>query len=176
VSVDERDEQIVQLIAGCQDRLYAYVLTLVPDRTAAGDILQETNLVLWRRRQGFTIGTSFTAWAYKTAFMQVLAHRRDRGRDRHVFFSEELMGQLAGEAQRDAEEIPGRQAALRGCLAKLSDRQRWLIAQRYSSGNSIKVIAEMTGKTIGAITTTVYRIRNALRECITRTLAAEDAP
>jgi len=95
VSLEEHDEQIVQLIAGSQDRLFAYVLTLVPDRTVARDILQEANLVLWRRRESFAPGTSFAAWAYKIAFMQVLAHRRDLGRDRHVFFSEELMGQLA---------------------------------------------------------------------------------
>lgn len=175
MSLEEHDEQIVQLIAGHQDRLFAYVLTLAPDRTVARDILQETNLVLWRRRERFTAGTSFSAWAYKIAFMQVLAHRRDRGRDRHVFFSEQLMGQLAEEAQRDLEEISGRRAALQGCLAKLPDRQRWLIAQRYSSGSSIRVIAEMTGKTVGAIATAVYRIRNALRDCVTRTLAAEDA-
>ena len=175
MSLEEHDEQIVQLIAGCQDRLFAYVLTLVPDRTVARDILQEANLVLWRRRERFAAGTSFVAWAYKIAFMQVLAHRRDRGRDRHVFFSEELMGQLAREAQQDLEGLSDRRVALQGCLAKLSERQRWLIAQRYSSGNSINVIAEMTGKAVGAIATAVYRIRNALRDCITRTLAAEDA-
>ena len=175
MSLEEHNEQVVQLIASCQDRLFAYILTLAPNRTVARDILQEANLVLWRRRESFAPGTSFTAWAYKIAFMKVLAHRRDRGRDRHVFFSEELMGQLAGEAQQDLEELPGRRAALQGCLAKLPERQRWLIAQRYSSGSSIKVIAEMTGKTVGAIATAVYRIRNALRDCVTRTLAAEDA-
>jgi len=175
VSLEEHDEQVVQLIAGCQDRLFAYVLTLVPDRTVARDILQEANLVLWRRRERYVAGTSFVAWAYKIAFVQVLAHRRDRGRDRHVFFSEELMGQLADEAQQDLEGISDRRTALQGCLAKLSERRRWLIAQRYSSGSSIRVIAEMTGKTVGAIATAVYRIRNALRDCIARTLAAEDA-
>lgn len=175
MSSEKHEEQIVQQIAGCQDRLFAYSLTLVPDRSVARDILQETNLVLWRRREEFVAGTSFSAWASKVAFFRVLAYRRDRGRDRHVFFSEELMTQLAGEVQEDLDTLADRRTALQGCLAKLTERQRWLIAQRYSPENSIKVIAEMTGRSAGAVATAVYRVRNALRDCVTRRLAAEGA-
>ena len=66
MSLEEREEQIVQQIAACQDQLFAYILTLVPHRDVARDILQETNLVLWRRREEFVPGTSFVAWASKT--------------------------------------------------------------------------------------------------------------
>ncbi len=173
MSSEEHEEQIVQQIATCQDRLFAYILTLVPSRDVARDILQETNLVLWRRRDEFSEGTSFTAWASKVAFFQVLAYRRDRSRDRHVFFSEELMIELAGEMQDDRDAFADRRGALRGCLAKLTERQRWLIAQRYSAENSIQVIAEMTGQSAGAVATAVYRVRNALRDCVTRISATE---
>jgi len=173
VSSEKREEQIVQQIAACQDRLFAYILTLVPHRDVARDILQETNLVLWRRREEFTVGTSFVAWASKVAFFQVLAYRRDKGRDRHVFLSEELMTRLASEVQEELDVLADRRGALQGCLGKLTERQRWLIAQRYSSESSVKVIAEMTGQSAGAVATAVYRIRNVLRDCVTRTLAAE---
>ena len=56
MSSEEHQEQIVQQIAGCQDRLFAYILTLVPRRDVARDILQEANLVLWRRREEFVPG------------------------------------------------------------------------------------------------------------------------
>lgn len=105
MSSEIHEEQIVQQISGCQDRLFAYILALVPDRNVARDILQETNLVLWRRREEFVAGTSFVAWASKVTFFQTLAYRRDRGRDRHVFFSEELMIELAGEAQEDLDTL-----------------------------------------------------------------------
>ncbi len=173
MSSKEREEQIVQQIATCQDRLFAYILTLVPRRDVARDILQETNLVLWRRRGEFTLGTSFMAWASKVAFFQVLAYRRDKGRDRHLFLSEELMTQLASEVQEEQDVLDDGRRALQGCLGKLAEKQRWLIAQRYRSENSIKVIAEMTGQSAGAVATAVYRIRNVLRDCVTRTLAAE---
>jgi len=112
MSSEEREEQIVQQIATCQDRLFAYILTLVPHRDVARDVLQETNLVLWRRREEFAAGTSFAAWASKIAFFQVFAYRRDKGRDRHVFLSEELMAQLANEVQEELDVLADRRGAL----------------------------------------------------------------
>ena len=169
---EHHEERLVQQITSSQDRLYAYILTFVPDREAARDILQETNLVLWRRRSDFRKGGSFTAWSCKVAFLQALASRRDKGRDRH-FFSDDLMRQLAEEGEADQEVLDRRRGALRDCLEQLPRKQRWLIAQRYAAGMTVKVIAEMTGDSDGSIATTVYRIRNALRDCVSRKLAVE---
>ena len=36
-----------------QRKLYAYIHTLVDDSTAAWDVLQETNVVLWRKQAEF---------------------------------------------------------------------------------------------------------------------------
>jgi hypothetical protein len=60
-----------------------------------------------------------------------------------VFFREELMTQLAGEVQEDLDVLDDRRGALQGCLGKLTERQRWLIAQRYNTENSINTIAEI---------------------------------
>jgi len=169
----KHDEIVAQEIAGCQDRLIAYILTLVPQRDTAYDIRQEVNLVLWRRRGDFTLGTSFVAWAVKVAFFQILAYRRDRGRARHLFFSEELMVQLAGEAQEDVRVFDARRGALKKCLAKLTEKQRWLIEQRYHSEKSVKVLAEVMDQSAGAVATAVYRVRNALRRCVVRSLGSE---
>ena len=41
--------EFVQLLTSNQSRLYAYVLSLLGDRTQAEDVMQETNAVLWRK-------------------------------------------------------------------------------------------------------------------------------
>ncbi len=170
----KHNEVVAQEIAGCQDRLIAHILALVPQRDMAYDIRQEVNLVLWRRRGDYVPGTSFVAWARKVAFFQVLAYRRDRARDRHVFFSEELMVQLAGEEEReDVRVFDARRGALKKCLAKLTDKQRWLIEQRYHSEKSISVLAEVMDQSAGAVATAVYRVRNALRKCVERSPGLE---
>ena len=51
-------------------------MSVLPNRTDVDDLLQETNLVLWREFESFEIGTNFTAWAYRIAHNQVLAWRK----------------------------------------------------------------------------------------------------
>ena len=58
-------EQFVRNLTDCQPRLYAFILSLLPNRDDASDVLQDTNLVIWRRSAEFTDGTNFVAWAYK---------------------------------------------------------------------------------------------------------------
>ena len=58
------ETEFVLLITRHQAAIYAYILTLHPNRVAAQDILQETNLVLCRKVAEFEPGTSFKAWAF----------------------------------------------------------------------------------------------------------------
>ena len=147
---EQHDDQFINQLTGCQDSLYAYVLTLIPNPESARDILQETNVVLWRRRGDFEPGTSYNTWACKVAFFQALAFRRDKGRDRHIF-SEDVMTQLADEAAADLENLSERRTALKQCLDQLPERQRWLIAQRYSADNPTKTIAQITARLIPGV-------------------------
>ena len=94
----EQIEQFVQQLTACQTMLYAYILMLLPSHDDADDVLQETNLVLWRKADEFVDGTEFGAWACRVAHFQVRAWLRDAQRDRHVF-DPELLGSLAGEAE-----------------------------------------------------------------------------
>src|SRR5690606_38505458 len=90
----ERSDVIVQLLTGEQHSLFRYITALIGDPDEAGNILQETNLVIWRKADDFTLGGNFGAWARSIALWQVKAWLRDRRRDRHVF-SFELIRQLA---------------------------------------------------------------------------------
>jgi RNA polymerase sigma-70 factor (ECF subfamily) len=73
------ESEFVLLITSHQAAIYAYVLTLLPDRVAAQDILQETNLVLCRKRDEFEPGTNFKAWAFSIAYWQTMAHLKRAG-------------------------------------------------------------------------------------------------
>jgi RNA polymerase sigma-70 factor (ECF subfamily) len=166
----EESEEFVQLLTLSQDQLFGYIMTLVADYAVAGDLRQETNMVLWRKRATFEPGSNFNAWASRIAFFQVMAWRRDKGRDKHVF-CDELMERMCDEAVADAAGFTDRQAALRLCMDTLPDKQRWLIEQRYVLNAPIKAIAEVTGKSGGSIATTVYRIRGLLRSCVQQRIA-----
>jgi RNA polymerase sigma-70 factor (ECF subfamily) len=164
-----RSEQFLQHLTANQSRLYAYILTLLPDPDRANDVLQETNLVLWRKAGEFDAGLPFATWACKIAYFQVLALRRDLGREK-LLFDDELIADLAREAE-PVEEPDRRQQALRRCLAKLSRSQRDLLERRYQPGGSVQGMAQALGRTVGAISQMLYRIREALEQCVEKSLA-----
>ena len=41
-------EAFVRLLTEAQGPVYGYLLTLIPDRNRARDLLQETNITLWK--------------------------------------------------------------------------------------------------------------------------------
>ena len=118
--------------------LYAYILSLLPNRDDAGDVLQDVNLVMWRRSSEFVEGTNFLAWAYKIARFKILAHHRDRRRDRHVFFDEALFQKLADEAEHRHRDPEGAIALLDDCVEELPPPQRKLVQERYALGGSVQ--------------------------------------
>ncbi|MDR3636086.1 MAG: sigma-70 family RNA polymerase sigma factor [Isosphaeraceae bacterium] len=161
----------MQCLTDHQSRLFAYLVALLGDVHEARNVLQETNLELWRKSSDFVVGTDFAAWSRTTAHFKVLAFLRDKKRDRHLF-DEALLNQIAHRSQPD-EDDDALRIALRHCLAALPDHLRWLIGRRYGSGLSIREIAQRVGKSEGALKVTLSRARKQLVHCIERRLAAD---
>ncbi|MGI9472406.1 MAG: sigma-70 family RNA polymerase sigma factor [Rubripirellula sp.] len=157
--------QFVQLLTSHQGRLYAYALSIVGDPDQARDVMQETNAVLWQKSSDFELGTNFSAWMMKTAYYQVMAHRKRLSRDRLVF-DDLLTAELARAAEERNAEWEDRQDLLRDCLTRLSDRQRELIAARYQSGFELTKIADTMNRTTNAIKQALFRARANLVDCV----------
>lgn len=171
--VTGESDQFIQELTASQNSLYGYILSLLPDRVAAQDVLQEVSVTAWQKRADFQPGTSFFAWASKIAYFHVLSHRRKMSRDRLVF-DDEVLDYLAERQIEREEEVSRRGMALKGCLEKLPAGQRTLIEQRYATGGSVQDIAVKEGKSVGAISQTLYRIREALLRCVEQHLAEEE--
>lgn len=168
----EINEQFVRLITENQSMLHAYIRSLLPDADRAGDVLQETNLVLWRRANEFAEGTNFAGWARKIAYYQVLACYRDKRREK-LLFDAELVALLAEQSESQVTSYEMKQRLLQGCLAKLSDQSRDLVRRRYAPDGSVKVMAKNLKRTVGSISQALYRIRQLLEECVNQQLTRE---
>lgn len=160
------DEFVTQL-TDVQGRLFGYILSLLPQADVAHDVLQETNLELWRKRESFEPGTDFMAWACRLAYFAVLRHVRDKGRDRH-HFDEQLIDDLAPAAQRVSSDLDTRLEALRRCMENLPEAHRRLLHQRYHENIPVQRIAEMSRRSRLAVSQSLFRIRAALLKCIDR--------
>ncbi|MCA9007414.1 MAG: sigma-70 family RNA polymerase sigma factor [Planctomycetaceae bacterium] len=165
-------EEHVRLIAQAQRRIYAYIFALVHHPADADDILQETNVVLWRKRNSYEPGTNYFAWAFAIARLQVLSHRSQQAR-KGMIYNDQLLDEIANTASTESEQYDRRNAALQNCLQKLDATQRDLISRRYQPDGAVNSLAADIGKTSKAVSASLRRVRDKLRQCIERTLAAE---
>lgn len=163
--------EYMQYVVAWQPRLYAFALSLTGNPNEADDVLQNTNLVLLRKRDSFRPGSDFGAWALQIARYEVQQHRDASHRARRRF-DDVLVDQLAAKTfGADAE--PGDDLRLlRKCVSRLSPSEREMLGLRYG-GDSVQAIAEKQDRSTASISQTLYRIRGKLAECIKRALNAE---
>lgn len=163
----------VTLMTKHQGNLRAFIVSLIPGSPDVDDVLQETNAVLWQKRDRFEHGTNFIAWAFRIARYEV--HRsRDRAQrlDRMVF-SEKLVELMADEQERGDENHHSLITALDHCLEKLTKHQREIVSHRYTPGLTLEQLSNKTGRTPGSLRVALLRIREALKTCIESRLAAQ---
>jgi len=166
MATPETSPEFIALLTGSQSRLFAYILSLVGDRQQAQDVMQETNMVLWRKASQFKLGTNFGAWMLKVAYYQVMEHRRKMNKQAIFIADEDFLAELAEEAVECTEVLEQQQAALQTCLQKLPDRQRDIVRRRYTDGASIKAVAKQLGIAASAIKQTLFRARSSLIDCV----------
>jgi RNA polymerase sigma-70 factor (ECF subfamily) len=168
----DRAGEFVKLLTAHQRDLYTYINTLLVGDIATADVLQDTNLDLWKRLDGFDFDRPFLPWAYGFAYQRVLAYRKSRSRSRLVF-SEQVVQLISDAYISDLVGADTRLSALQSCLDKLENNQSQLIRDRYVGKMSVKALASRIGSTAGQISARLYRIRRTLAKCVEITLAAE---
>ena len=166
-------ERFAQLLATCQRPVFLYALGLVHRAADAEEIVQETNLVLWRKFDEYRAGTDFARWACRIAHYEVLKFR-EKKRHGERLFSNEFIEVMARESEHAMDQLAARRRALTGCLGKLSESDRQLVTGRYQPSATTRSVAEAFGRSVQGTRKALHRIRMALLACIERTLAVEE--
>lgn len=161
----------IRLLTDHQIDLQAFILSSLGDHADTLDVLQRTNMVLWKKASQFHRGAPFLPWALKVAKYEILAFMRSRRRDRHVFCPEVVELMVDTAIERSAERSV-RSDALRQCIKELPERSREFLRIRYAQEQSVNQISEKTGRSIDAVKSLYHRIRIALARCIDRKVAA----
>jgi RNA polymerase sigma-70 factor (ECF subfamily) len=169
-----RLDEFVRELTASQGRIRAFITSLMPGSSDVGDVLQETNLTLWKSRGRFRPGSNFLAWAFTIARLEVHHQRSRNKRLKRILFSDELLDFLAEEIP-PADDHEVFLNALEACKAKLSENQLALIDSRYQPGHSLDELARQTGRNPTALRVALMRIRIALRECVEKSLKQQYA-
>ncbi|HYU61704.1 MAG TPA: sigma-70 family RNA polymerase sigma factor [Solirubrobacterales bacterium] len=156
----DADAAFEALYRSSRDDVYAYVAGLLRDRSAAEDVTAAAFERAYGRRARFDArrGTP-RAWLFGIARNAALDELRRRRR--HA----ELAAEPADDAAAPdaAAEVGVRRAALRGALARLSPRERELVALKFFAGLGNAEIAAVLGVSETNAGTRLHRTIQKLR-------------
>ncbi len=82
---------------------------------------------------------------------------------------------IAAEASEPAELWHARLGQLRQCIQELSAKDRQMLDQRYSEGQTIVSLAGFLGRTPQSVCNSLRRIRQQLYRCVESRLAVGES-
>lgn len=161
----KQNDQFLEFMTAFQGRLFGFVLSLLGDVDQANEVLQETNLVLWKKSDEFHPGTDFKAWSFRVAHFQVMAFRQRQVRDRLVF-DEGALEKVYREAMEVDTAFEQKKERLDKCVESLSQQSQEVLSRFYVTGESLREIGAALNRKANTVGQTLFRIRKALIECV----------
>ena len=165
------DAQFLAQVTNAQSSLYAFICSLLGNSEDSRDVLQNTNLVIWEKADEFDRSRDFKPWAFRIAYLQVMAFRKTQSRDR-LIFDDAFMGEMAEEVARRSENAEDRLEALGRCMDRLPPLHQQIIRKRYMRSMSVENIAEQLGQKANSVSAMLYRVRKALANCVEKALTS----
>ncbi|MFG0264444.1 MAG: sigma-70 family RNA polymerase sigma factor [Rhodopirellula sp. JB055] len=180
VDSNEREQQyneFVALLTRHDLSIRRFIRSLLPNRDAVDDVVQETALECWKKFDDFSTQNTgqeneFARWACVIARYKTLSWIRDQSRDR-LIFRDSVVEALAASALPDLERHEDERRAMERCLAKLGESQRRLVLSVHSPGQSVASIAKQTGQKARRLYYQLNVLRASLQQCVEKTLQQE---
>lgn len=135
---------------------------LIPDRSAAEDVVQEAMVRAWTQAARFDPQRAhFTTWLYRIVTNLCIDHRRRR---RPEPMPEDFEPADPAAGAQDMLEVDERDLAVARALADLPGRQRAAMALVYDEGLSGAEAARVLGLSAKAVERLLARARASLRD------------
>ncbi|MEM7508609.1 MAG: sigma-70 family RNA polymerase sigma factor [Pseudomonadota bacterium] len=145
--------------------LRGFARTFHRDAARAEDLVQETMLKAWSKREQFKEGTNMRAWLFTILRNTYLSELRKTKRE-----VEDVDGALTERlADKPAQEGHMAMLDFRTALGKLNDEQREALILVGASGFSYDEAADIVGTAPGTIKSRVSRARKLLGEMMGET-------
>ncbi len=167
-----RADEFVALYTRHEQELFRFVATLVPVRSDAEDVAQDTARVLWQKFGEFDRERPFLPWACTVARFEVLNYLQ-RTRTHRKHFSSAVVEELADQRLVVDERLAAQKAVLEACLKQLPADDRLLLEERYRDQASLVARAEELDRSVNALYKRLGRIRSRITDCVRRKLTEE---
>jgi RNA polymerase sigma factor (sigma-70 family) len=152
------------LYRSSRDDVYAYVATLLRDRSAAEDVTAAAFERAYRKQRMYKASRgSERAWLFGIARNAALDELRRRKRAAALAAEP---ADVEAALPEDAAEAALRRAAVRVALTRIDARERELVALKFHAGLDNSEIAAVLGVSVSNAGTQLHRAMTKLREAV----------
>jgi len=169
-------QEYISLLDEHQEMIRCFIVSLLPGAPGVDDVFQETNLVLWRKRDDFTHGTNFRAWAFSIARFQAMAHLQSLKRQKWTTLDPDVAELIADELEQKDNQTAKKLAILKECVEKMPTTDQELLYQRYWTRTRLQDFAVTTNSSVASLKVKLFRLRAALKRCIRKNLKETQLP
>ena len=146
------------------DRIYSYLHLSVGNRHDAEDLTTQTFLKMLESIGRFRWqSVPFSAWLFRIAHNLAIDHFRARRRVQTEDEVPEVAGQEESSAEQQAMDSLG-QAGMLALIGRLSPEQRQVLTLKFLFGFANAEVAEILGKTEGAVKSLQHRALATLQK------------
>ena len=172
------NEAFEQLVFRYKNSLYQYILSMVQDEGAAGDLFQEVFLSFFRHAATYEAKGKFKSWLFLTARNKVFNYTRDQKKNTSLDQTDEegnafLHETLPDGAPHMLEALSSKETEemIRQAAEQLPPRQREVIYLRQYL--SFKEMAELLGRPIGTVLADCHRGVQKMQQILMAQLDAQ---
>jgi RNA polymerase sigma-70 factor (ECF subfamily) len=148
-------------------KIYNYIYRRCGEQVVAEDLAAQVFLkMLESIRDGKSWHSSFSGWLYRIAHNLVIDHYRRRDRQPSVNIDDAPPAASGSEDPVATAEMNIDADRLRAAIRRLTDEQAEVVSLRFLEGYSIAEVADMVGRSEGAIKALQYRAVATLRSLL----------
>jgi RNA polymerase sigma-70 factor (ECF subfamily) len=169
LTLEEKQDLFHRLLFRNQNRIYAYVLTLIGNYTDADDVMQETISMMWQKFGDFQAGTNFVSWGIAIAHYKILDYRRSKQKNGKICqYDNELLEQFAHEVTSHHVLFDEKFAMLRKCVEKLKGQYITVVKLRFQEDLNATAISNRCGIRVANVYQILSRAYSMLISCMNR--------
>lgn len=164
------NERFEAVFVETEAQVRAYIAGMGVPRWMVDDIAQDVYVAYWKQKESIPEDLEPIRWLKGIARnMSVNYFTRSKARGAiHLQAISQLLAEYEEDSTHSERSVPRAYDELMECVAKLSEKNRKLLALRYEDDSSSDQIANIMGATAEGVRVTLLRIRAVLRNCVER--------
>lgn len=158
------------LVKSHEHMLLSFALYRLPQHEEALEAVQDSFIRAYEQLADFRTEADFGTWLRSICRYMILSRAKTYSRQKHKHDTYRMQIEALATQHMEQAEMPDSQQDLslhlHHCTQQLSAQNQSLLNDRYTLKQSTQQISEKTGRTTTWVTSTLHRVRNALRTCI----------